>query len=173
MKPKINNSLKEEFVSINALVNKMIKELKSKRKLSIIFWSIFSALIALFNIAILILSSIALEKVLNDYHSNPTSADFLSQVFPTVLVSIVSIATFILSLVTTIYQGFMKSKVYLSACEDIQYETIRYFGDKNESIDTAEFKKRIRSIRKTTYNKKSNMKIHKALLSVLTGGSDE
>ena len=173
MKSKINNSLKEEFISINALVNRMIRELKRKRKLSIIFWSIFSTLIALFNIAVLIISSIALDKVLTDYHSNSTSTDFLSQVFPTVLVSVVSIATFILSIIITIYQGFMKSKIYLSACENIQYETMRYLDDAGKPIDEIEFKKRIRKIRKTTYSKKSNMKIHKVLLSVLTGGNDE
>lgn len=171
MKNKINNSFKEEFTNIPTFISRIKKNLKAKRKASLISWSIFSVIIALTNIAILTISSIALKQVLDDYNADTTSADFASQVLPTALVSAVSISLFILSIIISIYQGRMKSNIYREAMNAIQYEYIRHTKDLKSS--DADIKKNVDKIYHEAVKAKNKKSFKKVLLTILTGGDDE
>lgn len=169
MKSKINNTFKEEYKDIKTFIRDTKRVLKAKRKSSIIGYSIFSSLIAISNIAILIISSIALDKVITEYNSS-TKLDFVSSVLPTIMVSVVSISLFILSLVITIYQGKMKSNLYKDGMQRIQYQYImmKGNGDKEEEI-----KKEIEKIYKDVTTHKKSVSFKKAMINILTGGSNE
>lgn len=168
---KINNSFKEEYKDIKTFIRNIKIVLKAKRKASLIFWIIFSALIALTNITILTISSVALDKVITEYNADPTKADFTSQVLPTALVSFVSISLFIISIIISIYQGSMKSSMYKQAYEAVQYEYINFLKDKSK--DEEAFKKSIEKISNKALSTKNKKSVRKTLLNILIGGNDE
>ena len=170
MKSKVNNSFKEEYKDIPLFIRKIKKTLKVKRKSSVISFTILSAIIALTNIAILIIASIALDKVIYDYNHTTKVVDFTSSVLPTILVSVVSIATFILSLIIAIYQGKMKSNTYKMALEKIQYTYV--LMKRNNEKDT-EIIKEVNNIYHDATSSKKKVSFKKTLVNILTGGSDE
>lgn len=171
MKSKINNSFKEEYTDIPKFVSRIKKELKHKRKASMVFWILFSALIAIVNISILTISSIALKKVLDDYHISTKEINFAKEVLPTAAVSAVSISLFIISIVISIYQGKMKSSIYKEAMETIQYEYVFYI--KNHKKNEQKFNKKINSIYKKAAYSKTKKSFKKSVISILTGGDNE
>lgn len=169
---KINNSFKEEFTSISIFVLNVEKNLKRKQKSSKLFWVLFSTLIAISNIAILIISSIALKLVIEEYYSAKIPVNFWSNVVPTAGVSAVSILIFILSIVISIYQGSMKSRIYLKASERIQYESIKYLSKEN-NLTEEKFRTKISLIQKSALKTKTKKTFKKSIISILTGGTDE
>ncbi|NQZ65920.1 MAG: hypothetical protein HRT99_01730 [Mycoplasmatales bacterium] len=172
MKTKINNSFKEEFEEIPILIKSIKKRLDKKRKLSKIFWILLSSLIAIANITILIIASLALSSVIYDYNHSTKDISFLLDVAPVAGVSALSIIIFFTSLAISIYQGSMKSKIYLLASQDIQYEFLRYLSKENE-LTEKEFKKNIKSIYLSALRIKNKQSFKKSVISILTGGNDE
>lgn len=169
---KINNSFKEEITSLNVFVREIKKKLKKQAKRSKIIWAILSALVAILNITILVISFVALKMVLDDYNSTTKNIDFTSEVLPTAMVSVVSILIFIISIVISIYMGVMKSKIYRNATETIQYRFLEYKSKEN-TLSEDEFKKEIRQIYNSAIHKKMNKSVKKSIVSILIGGSDE
>ncbi|WKX02811.1 hypothetical protein [Candidatus Mycoplasma mahonii] len=168
---KINNSFNDEFKNPIRLASDKLKELKIKKYNSKIAWIIFSVAILVLNITVLTMAIIGIIKVINAYNANPDIADFTSQVLPTIGVSIVSIMIFVLTITIAIYEGTMKSSIYLSASENIQYLTIKYM-EGQISISEAEFQDKINKIYKAAVMSKKKVAFGKTLLTIMTGGNN-
>ena len=171
MKSKINNSLKEEYKDIETFVRETKSRLKIQKKASTIAWSILSSLMFTLNIALLVLSSYALMKVLGDYNESTKNIDFTKQVLPTISVSAFSILLFIFSIVISFYQGKMKSNIYKEAYEDIQYKHIQFIESKEK--DEKKIKKEINNIYVSAIESKKHRSLKKIIYSIMTGGDDE
>ncbi|MCR8612922.1 MAG: hypothetical protein NC236_00345 [Mycoplasma sp.] len=167
---KKNNVFINEPKDIDSFVRKKKKELKRKWKQNKIIWIVISILVALANISIIIISSITLKKVLDDYEANKSVGKTIAILAGGV--SFVSILTFILSLIISIYRGYMKSNIYKEAKESIQYEWIKY-NSKSNKLNEKQFRSIIDSIERKTRKKKKGDSFKKILVSILTGGSDE
>ena len=168
---KINGDFAEEFTSTKQFVKDLEKEMIRKSKLSKIAWVIFSVLIALTNIAVLVVASYALKVVIDDYNM-PASKVTFAQILPTALVAALAILMFLLSIVISIYQGLMKSKIYREATEDIQYLTIA-FKTKHLKLTDKAFKEKIDKIYVKALKEKTSISLKTTIVSILTGGDNE
>lgn len=163
---KINNSFKEEFKNVNDFVKKLLFELKLKHKSSKSFWTAASWLLGIINFTILALSGFALYKVLSS--ENDLSKVTIQAVFICSFSLLLFIATFILS----IFQGVMKNKMYISACENIQYLAVEYKSKENNWTEE-EFKKMITKEFNHAINYKNNISLKKTFVQIMTGGNNE
>ena len=168
-KSNINGSFKEEFVEINKFVKSVINKFAKKRLRNKLFWTILAFILAITNITILILSSLALNTILSKHIIGKSNLD---SILPTALVAGLSIFMFFLSITISIYQGVMKSQLYLDASKDIQFLTIAY--SQNElKITEKEFIRKIKKISKNALDTKKKISLKKTVISILTGGNDE
>ena len=170
-KNNINGDFSEEFKTTKTFVKNIEKELLLKSRTAKIMWVVFSVLIALTNIASLVVASFALKIVMDDYHMAGSKVS-LQQILPTALVSVLSIVIFLLSIAITIHQGLMKTKIYQEANEDIQFITIAYTTEKIKMTEEA-FKNKIDKIYRHAVKKRAGISLKKTLITVLTGADNE
>lgn len=82
---------------------------------------ILTLLVSLGNIALIVVTSLALNVALN---SSEAKVDF-TKASPTIILTVMVILSFVFGFVITIYQGLMRSRVYKYASERIQYSTLK------------------------------------------------
>lgn len=166
-KNTINGDFKEEFTSIKHFVKKTKKEMTRKAKISMIVWTIITTIVSLANIAVVVLAAIAIDVM---YSSGKTLSS--GDAFPVILVAVIAILTFVISIVVSIYQAIMKSRVYYDAAEDLQYLTIGYKTG-GIKISEQEFKKQVSKIYSKALRHKKKLSLKTFLYKVFTGGNDE
>lgn len=166
---KINGNLLDEFKSLEDYKKNLIKTLKIQRLRSKILWTTLTVLVAIANIITIVLTLVALLRVLREGGADTSIA-------PIIAITVLVILSFIINFVISIYQGIMRAKVYKEAVESIQFETMQWtakIGQYSAKNSDDIFKENIEFIEKQTKSIKNKASVKQALLNILTGGHYE